>query len=279
MLTGVDAIQDGAKYVVGDQYTIAGSHVHAVKDRVEPVGAEGNSPCYFSSFWYGYMLTLDFFHHSSPIAIVHPSLSSPDTKHRSHCFTLLSLGVRVLLPHLGESRGLFAIARTASCPTEANLLPNDPTNAHAQTRTPPTPPPPSYPTTHQFSPTHASKSLPSHTNKSSLSVKTDDTTRHLLHALMSLEGTQIGCCLTPTGLRSAAVAVQSVHDESIEDVDIEPAHTPITLSCPQNDVFTKRPPMSTLPVPTPTTARVPSIVLLYEDDNNGEEEDLDELRS
>lgn len=120
MLTGVDAIQDGAKYVVGDQYTIAGSHVHAVKDRVEPVSAEGNSPCYFSSFWYGYMLTLDFFHHSSPIAIVHPSLSSPDTKHRSHCFTLLSLGVRVLLPHLGESRGLFAIARTASCPTEAS---------------------------------------------------------------------------------------------------------------------------------------------------------------
>lgn len=33
---------------------------------------------------------------------------------------LLPLGVRVLLPHLGESRGQSAIVRTASCPTEAS---------------------------------------------------------------------------------------------------------------------------------------------------------------
>lgn len=112
---------------------------------------------------------------------------------------------------------------------------------------------------------------------------------------------------TPPGPRSA---VQSAHDEVIEiidvdmednNVDIEPAHKPITPSRPHSDMFRKRPPMSPLPVPTPTRARAParikgrkslptpertkrgatpkpkSIMLLDEDDDDDEEDEPDEL--
>ncbi|KAG2133676.1 uncharacterized protein EDB93DRAFT_1174109 [Suillus bovinus] len=109
---------------------------------------------------------------------------------------------------------------------------------------------------------------------------------------------------TPPGPRSAAV--QSVHDEVIEiiDVDMEDKNNDIekiTPSRPQSDIFKKRPPMSPLPVPTPTRARAParakgrkslptpertkrgatpkpkSIMLLDEDDDSDDEDEPDEL--
>lgn len=113
---------------------------------------------------------------------------------------------------------------------------------------------------------------------------------------------------TPPGPRSAAAAVQSARDEVIEiidvdmeDIDIEPAHKPITPSRPQGDIFMKRPPMSPLPVPTPTRVRAParakgrksmptpertkrgatpkpkSIMLLDEDDDDDDDDEPDEL--
>jgi hypothetical protein len=113
---------------------------------------------------------------------------------------------------------------------------------------------------------------------------------------------------TPPGPRSAAAAVQSAHDEVIEIIDvdmednnnhIEPAHKPISPS--RSDIFRKRPPMSPLPVSTPTRVRAParakgrksiptpertkrgatpkpkSIMLLDEDDDGDDEDEPDEL--
>lgn len=157
--------------------------------------------------------------------------------------------------------------------------------------------------------THSNPSLigPSHTNHSSLSNETDITTPSLCSD-NELGGDADGRMpSTPPGPRSV---FQSAHDEVIEiidvdmedpNIDMEPAHRPITPSRPQSDMFRKRPPMSPLPVPTPTRARAParvkgrrslptpertkrgatpkpkSIMLLDEDDDDDDEDEPDEL--
>ncbi|KAG2110984.1 uncharacterized protein F5147DRAFT_110780 [Suillus discolor] len=128
----------------------------------------------------------------------------------------------------------------------------------------------SYSRTHEFAgSTHSNFSLtgPSHTNHSSLSNETDITTPSLCSD-NELGGDADGRMpSTPPGPRSAAATVQNAHDDVIEiidvdmedkNVDIEPAHNHVTPSHPQSDLFRKRPPMSPLPVLTPTRARAPA---------------------
>ncbi|KAG2058461.1 hypothetical protein BDR06DRAFT_950253 [Suillus hirtellus] len=171
----------------------------------------------------------------------------------------------------------------------------------------------SYSRTHEFAgSTHSNLSLPgpSHTNHSSLSNETDITTPSLCSD-NELGGDADGRMpSTPPGPRSAVATVQNAHDDAIEiidvdmedkNVDIEPAHTHVTPSHPQSDLFRKRPPMSPLPVLTPTRVRAParakgrksvptpertkrgatpkpkSIMLLDEDDDDDDEDEPDEL--
>ncbi|KAG1791739.1 uncharacterized protein HD556DRAFT_637854 [Suillus plorans] len=172
----------------------------------------------------------------------------------------------------------------------------------------------SYSRTHEFAgPTHSNLSLPgpSHTNHSSLSNETDITTPSLCSD-NELGGDADGRMpSTPPAPRSAAATVQNAHDDVIEitdmdmedkNVDIEPAHNHVTPSRPQSDLFRKRPPLSPLPVLTPTRARAParakgrksvptpertkrgatpkpkSIMLLDEDDEDDDDDDQpDEL--
>ncbi|KAG1750219.1 hypothetical protein EDB19DRAFT_1679029 [Suillus lakei] len=194
---------------------------------------------------------------------------------------------------LGDSKGRATSKRRSGAHTQARS--DTSTSSSSSSRI------------HEFSSgfTHSNISLtgPSHAHHSSLSNETDITTPSLCSDNELGEDADGRMPSTPPGPRSAAAAAQNMHDEGIEiidvdmeDIDIKAGHKPVTPARPQGDIFRKRPPMSPLPVTTPTRVRAParakgrkslptpertkrgatpkprSIMLLDEDDDDDEEE-------